>query len=102
MKKYPPHISLKKPNGDPKTEKELEAEAKLPPPKKYYDVKLEAMAPITVTYRVLAESPEAALELINRSPPTHVRHVLNKKRNLKAVVYDAGSTLIRFTKAYLS
>lgn len=102
MKKYPPHISLKKPNGDLKTEKELEAEAKLPPPKKYYDVKLEVTLPATITYRVLAESPEAAVELINNQPPMHVKHVLNKKRNLKAVVYDGGSTLIRFTKKYFT
>lgn len=59
------------------------------------------MLPATITYRVLAESPEEALDLIKKKDPTSVRYILNKKRDLKALVYDAGTTLMRFTKSYL-
>lgn len=100
-KKYPAHISLKKKNGDYKSEAELDAEAKLPPPKKQYDVKVEVLLPATLTYRVLAENPEQAIELTKTSQPIAVKHQLAKKRNLKAIVLDAGSTMIRLTKNFI-
>lgn len=100
MKKYPSHISLKKPNGDYKTEAELEREASLPPPKKYYDVKLEVNLPATIHYRILASSPDEAVQMISRSVPTSVKYSLPRRRDLKAIVYDAGTTLIRFTKIF--
>lgn len=102
MKKYPPHISLKHPNGRLKTEKELDAEAALPTPKKYWDIKLEVMLPATISYRVFAETPEKAIEMLVNATPNGVKHFLTKKKNIKAVVYDAGTTLIKLTKKYLA
>lgn len=101
MKKYPPHISLKKPNGDLKTEAELEKEASLPPPKKYFDIKVETNLPATLHYRILAESPEDAVNLISKSAPTSVKYSLPRRKDLKAIVYEAGTTLIRFTKNFM-
>lgn len=71
------------------------------PLKKYFDVKVECTLPATVTFRVLAESPEQALELSKRASPTSVKYVLPKRRDIKAIVYDAGTVLIRFTKNLL-
>lgn len=71
------------------------------PELKYYDVKMEVTLPATVVYRVLAETPEDALELAKKANPLSVKYVLNKKKPLKALIYDAGSSLIRLTKTYL-
>lgn len=74
-----------------------------PETKEYYTVKLEALAPITITYRVLASSPEEALELAikgkeRQSSPTSVFYTRMKK--LKATVYAAGTSMIQFTKGF--
>lgn len=70
--------------------------------KEYFTVKLEVVAPATVTYRVFAETPEEAAEIALKlkgrqltSPPTIS---WNRLRTLKAVVYTAGSSLIRLAK----
>src|SRR4030043_80302 len=52
-----------------------EAAAKIKP-KHYYDVKVECMLPATLTYKVLAEDPNQAAELIKNMKPTSVRHKL--------------------------
>lgn len=66
--------------------------------KKYFEVRVTAMLPATLTYRVLAESPEQAAELIKRVSPNSVKHSLIGKRDLKLMVYDAGSVILRFIK----
>ena len=66
--------------------------------KKYYDVKVEAMLPATLTYRILAESPEEAIQLSKRVAPNSVKYKLIGKKETKILVYDAGSTMIRFIK----
>lgn len=68
---------------------------------KYYDVKIEVQLPATVIYKVLAESPEQALELANRASPVSVKYNLLRKKDLKATVYDAGTTMIRFLKNFI-
>lgn len=78
--------------------KEAEAKAKLPKPKYYYDVKVECMLPATLTYRVLAEDPLQAAELIKGQSPTGVQHKLIGRKELKLIVYDAGCTFIKFMK----
>lgn len=78
----------------------LKKEAGAAPELKYYDVKYETQVPATVTYRVLAETPEEALELSKRSSsaPVNIQYVLARRRDTKASVYDAGSTMIRLIK----
>jgi hypothetical protein len=73
-----------------------EAAAKLPLPKYYYDVKIEAMLPATLTYRVLAENAEQAAGLIKHAQPIAVKHRLHGRKELKLTVYDAGTVLMRF------
>lgn len=66
--------------------------------KKYYDVKVEVTLPATLTYRILAETPEQALDLIKNQSPVQVKHKLAGRKELKATVFDAGSSMIRFIK----
>lgn len=69
--------------------------------KKWYDVKLEVLMPATVVYRVLAENEESALDEIKVSTiPTSVKYQLLKKKNIKATIYDAGSSMIRYIKNF--
>jgi hypothetical protein len=73
---------------------------KSPPPKEkhYYDVKIECMLPATVTYRVLAEDPVQATELIRGMNPIAVKHRLVGKKDLKMTVYEAGTSMIKWVK----
>lgn len=64
--------------------------------KKYYDVKVSVMLPATLIYKVLAETPEEAYQLSKKMQPNGVQHKLIGRRELKATVYDAGSSVIRF------
>lgn len=80
------------------TENNLKKEALKPKPKFYYDVKIECMLPATLTYRVLAETPEQAAELIKNLSPNSVKHKLIGRKETKLSVYDAGSNLMKFMK----
>lgn len=69
-----------------------------PKPKFYYDVKIECMLPATLTYRVLAEDPQQASELIKGLQPNSVRHRLIGRKEIKLMVFDAGSSMIKLIK----
>lgn len=71
------------------------------PEKKYYDVKVEAMIPAVLVYKVLAETPEEAAELIKNKQPNSVQHKLAGRKESKATVYESGSSVIRFIKRML-
>lgn len=89
--------------AEEKKKKEEEEKKKKPQPKpapKYYDIKLECMVPAIITYRVLAENEQEALTQIDKRTPTGVRPDISRKRNIKATVYDAGSSIIRFAKSF--
>lgn len=66
--------------------------------KKYYDVKVEAMIPATLTYRVLAETPEQAAELYKFQQPIGVKHKLAGKKESKLSVSEAYSSIIKFVR----
>lgn len=66
--------------------------------KYYYDVKVECMLPATVTYRVLAEDPVQAAELIKGMSPVGVKHRLIGKKDIKLSVYKAGSSMLEWMK----
>jgi len=77
--------------------------AKSPPikAKHYYDVKVECMLPATITFRILAETPEEAADLIRGAAPVSVVHRLVGRKDHKLSVYDAGSTMLRWMKNLL-
>jgi hypothetical protein len=80
----------------------LKKEAKKEPPavkpKFYYDIKLDAMLPATLTFRVLAETPEQAAGMIKNMSPVAVKHKLVGKKDLKLTVYLAGSSMIMWAR----
>lgn len=67
----------------------------------YYTIKIEAEVPTIITYRVLASSPEEALERLQYAsisePP---KPNLNKIRKKTAKVYKQGTLEIRASKRY--
>lgn len=90
--------ALKKEAAAKKAKKEAEEKAKLPPPRFYFDVKVECMLPATLTYRVFAENAQQAAELIKGQTPTQVKHKLIGRKEIKLSVYDAGSSMMKFMK----
>jgi hypothetical protein len=83
-------------------EKELEKQASMAvKPKYYYDVKVECLLPATLTYRVLAEDPQQAAELVKGKSPNTVQHRLIGRKELHMKVYDAGGSMMRFMKKIL-
>lgn len=67
-------------------------------PRYYFDVKVEAMLPATLTYRVLAEDAQQAAGLIRGIQPNSVHHKLIGRKELKLTVYQAGSSMIMWMK----
>lgn len=96
---------IKKSTGSPETpvaKKAIKlAQSPTIKPKLYYDVKVECMLPATLTFRVLAEDPEQAADLIRGASPVGVKHRLVGRKDIKLSVYDAGSTMLRWMKNLL-
>lgn len=69
--------------------------------KVYFDIVLDALVPCQIKYRVLAESPQDALEELKRATPLDVKPILNLKKNRIATIYKGGSTLIEFIKRWM-
>lgn len=71
------------------------------PQKKPYTVKVETITPVELIYRVWAETPEQAIELLKNgqltAPP---KPNISKRKNIKATVYKYGTTIIEFIKKY--
>lgn len=98
----PNETDLDKMQEPVKTEtKPIIKEAKKPPILHYYDVKVECMLPATLTYRVLAEDPNQAAELIRGKSPNSVAHKLTGRKDLVLRVYDASSSMMRLMKKLL-
>ena len=66
--------------------------------KKYFEVRLECMLPATLTYKVLAENPEKAVDMIKHIQPTSIEYKLIGRKEIKIIVYQAGCTIILFIK----
>lgn len=82
-----------------KTKKELELEKKKKlPVKQYYEVRVEAMLPAVITYRVLAETAEEAAGLIKHMSPVGVKHKLIGRKEIQLKVYDSGGSVIKFMR----
>lgn len=90
-------------NAKTKLEKEAreKSERLKPKPKFYYDVKVECLLPATLIYRVLAEDAYQASVMIKGQSPVGVKHRLIGRKELKLMVYDAGSSMVRFMKNLL-
>lgn len=69
--------------------------------KKMFDIKLEALIPATIHYRIEASSPEEAFTLLKKHKPNKVNYKLIGKKDIKLIVFEAGSTLIKLIKKFL-
>jgi len=70
-------------------------------PPQYYTIKLEADVPTIITYRVLASSPEEALDnlksgMVSEPPKPN----LSKMRKKSATVYKQGTLEVQASKKY--
>lgn len=98
---------LKKAGSDPTVAKKeaVKIDPRIQSPKikekHYYDVKVECMLPATLTFRVLAEEPEQALDLIRGMSPTSVKHRLLGRKDTKVSVYEAGTSMLKWMKNLL-
>jgi hypothetical protein len=83
--------------------KKKEKEASVPV-KQYFTIVLEATVPVTLSYRVLADDAEDALNLMQRSPMTGMsaapKLTLPRIKKHKAKVYQSGTTTIKLVKNY--
>ena len=66
---------------------------------RYFDIKIETTLPATLSYHLLAISPEEALEKARKSTPQNIKHRLSGKKDIKGTVYDAGSSLIKLVQS---
>ena len=74
------------------------------PVKTSYTIKLEALVPITLTYNIIAESEQQAMEMMERSilsPTILPRPRLSAMKKLKASVYLRGQTIVKMVKNYI-
>jgi hypothetical protein len=69
--------------------------------KQYYDVRIEAMCPTTITFRVLAETAEQAAELTRGQTPTSIKPRLVGRQDRKISVYKAGTNMLDWFKNIL-
>lgn len=97
------NIAMEKSKEKSKEEKKKVTEEKKKV-KEYFTVKIETLAPITLTYRILAETPEEAAEIAAKrqgqqqsAPPIILFAKLGK---LQAKVYKAGTTLLQLVKKF--
>lgn len=63
-----------------------------------FDIKIETTLPATLLYRVSAVTPEEALDKARKSAPQNVKYRLSGKRDIKGMVYEMGSSMIKFVQ----
>lgn len=76
----------------------------MPEQKQYYAVHLTGMVPVTLNYRVYAENPQEALQIVERNimqgfssaPQIHYARF----RKTLGKVFRAGTTLVEFIKNF--
>jgi hypothetical protein len=71
--------------------------------KKYFDIKLSALVPCTISYRIYATDEQDALNQIKNKPPSSRNDIIpnvSQKRDIKALVYNAGSSILKLSKIF--
>lgn len=70
--------------------------------KQYYKVEVEGWVKTVIKYKVLAETPEKALELISKYPQLleAPKQNLATIKKIRAKVYILGSSILQFIKNF--
>jgi hypothetical protein len=76
----------------------------LTPTKKihHYTIKIDYLVPTTITYKIDAENEHEALKMVDKKPAAHyhMKQNLARKIKLKATIFQASTSIVRFTKTY--
>lgn len=67
----------------------------------YYTVSVEAKVPLVLKFKILAYSPEEALDRIQKEQPISKDIFWNKMLKTKASVYKLGTSLILTVKNFI-
>lgn len=67
----------------------------------YFDVRVEAMVPAIIHYRVYASSPEEAAKKIERASVNSIQYKIANRKNIKLLVFEAGQTMLKFMKNFV-
>lgn len=71
------------------------------PQPKYYSIELETMVPARLKYRILANSPEEALEgILKAQPIQQPKLIFAAMKKISAQVFDYGTRIIKYSKKY--
>ena len=78
---------------------------KEPKQKQYYTVELTGMAPVTLNYRVFSETPEEAVQLVERNitgMPFSIAPKIQfvKFRKLQARVFKIGTNMVEYLRKF--
>lgn len=72
--------------------------------KQYFTVKLEATAPVILTYKILAEDPEEAslmaIKLRGQKQTAPPSISFAKLSNITAKIYKSGTSILELTKKF--
>ena len=68
--------------------------------KSYFDIVVNASVPAEIHYRVYAKDEIEALQLVPSSQPTNIKYFINVKRNIKLIIYSAGTKIIKLVKNF--
>lgn len=68
------------------------------PEKKWFDVRIECTVPATFSYRIFAENPEEAVQLVKNKQPNSIQYRIPIRKEFKLTVYKAGTYMIEFVK----
>jgi hypothetical protein len=80
--------------------KEEKAKIKTAKQKTYFDVKIEALVPCLLTYRILADDENSAIDQALKIPPNHIKPNGRPKNFIRATVYTAGSLWVKLTRSF--
>lgn len=81
-------------------DKKEKLESQKPQPT-YYSIELDAMVPAKLKYRILANSPEEALEGISKAQPIQQpRLIFAAMKRVSAQIFNYGTRILRYSKKY--
>lgn len=67
-----------------------------------YTIKIDYLVPTTITYKIAAENEHEALKMVDKKPTSyyHMKQNLPRKIKLKAIIFQASTSIVKFTKTY--
>lgn len=78
--------------------KPLKKEAVPKPQPKQYTVKVECFVPATLIFQITAMNEEDAIKETYKRAPNQIQQKVQKRRNIKATVYDRGTINVKMVK----